>query len=56
MCPILLSTSTLIALLYIGNSFITWFAEEALRVYGETVPANSPNQRIVVLRQPVGVV
>lgn len=39
-----------------GASFVSWFAEEGLRVYGETIPAASPNQRILVLRQPVGVV
>ncbi len=37
-------------------SFLRWFAEEARRVYGETVPAAKPNQRIVVTKQPVGVV
>ncbi|KJE93696.1 NAD-dependent aldehyde dehydrogenase [Capsaspora owczarzaki ATCC 30864] len=38
-----------------GSSFIEWFAEEAKRVYGETIPAASPNKRILVLKQPVGV-
>ncbi|WP_400162543.1 NAD-dependent succinate-semialdehyde dehydrogenase [Brevibacillus sp. TJ4] len=33
-----------------------WYAEEAKRVYGETVPSSVPNKRIMVLRQPVGVV
>ncbi|RUR27369.1 NAD-dependent succinate-semialdehyde dehydrogenase [Vreelandella andesensis] len=37
-------------------SFLRWFAEEARRVYGETIPAAKPNQRIVVTKQPVGVV
>ncbi|SDN07468.1 NAD-dependent succinate-semialdehyde dehydrogenase [Vreelandella arcis] len=37
-------------------SFLRWFAEEARRVYGETIPAANPNQRIVVTKQPVGVV
>ncbi|WNL37384.1 NAD-dependent succinate-semialdehyde dehydrogenase [Halomonas sp. PAMB 3232] len=37
-------------------SFIRWFAEEARRIYGETIPATSANQRIVVTKQPVGVV
>lgn len=37
-------------------SFIEWFAEEAKRVYGETIPAHRLDSRIVVLRQPVGVV
>ena len=36
-------------------AFIEWFAEEAKRVYGETIPATQGNRRIVVLRQPVGV-
>jgi succinate-semialdehyde dehydrogenase/glutarate-semialdehyde dehydrogenase len=37
-------------------SFIEWFAEEARRVYGETIPGHEPDKRITVLRQPVGVV
>ncbi|WP_048307221.1 NAD-dependent succinate-semialdehyde dehydrogenase [Halomonas sp. PR-M31] len=37
-------------------SFLRWFAEEARRAYGETVPAAKGNQRIVVTKQPVGVV
>jgi len=37
-------------------SFIEWFAEEAKRVYGETIPAHRTDSRIVVVRQPVGVV
>ena len=37
-------------------SFLRWFAEEARRVYGETIPAAKANQRIVVTKQPVGVV
>lgn len=36
-------------------AFIQWFAEEAKRVYGDTIPAASPDQRIIVIRQPVGV-
>jgi succinate-semialdehyde dehydrogenase / glutarate-semialdehyde dehydrogenase len=36
-------------------SFIDWFAEEARRVYGHTVPANSVDKRILVLKRPVGV-
>jgi succinate-semialdehyde dehydrogenase/glutarate-semialdehyde dehydrogenase len=36
-------------------SFLTWFAEEARRNYGETIPAPSAGRRILVLRQPVGV-
>jgi succinate-semialdehyde dehydrogenase / glutarate-semialdehyde dehydrogenase len=36
-------------------SFIEWFAEEAKRVYGDVIPSHQPGQRIVVLRQPIGV-
>lgn len=36
-------------------SFIEWFAEEAKRIYGETIPAPNRSQRITVLRQPIGV-
>ncbi|MEX0971129.1 MAG: NAD-dependent succinate-semialdehyde dehydrogenase [Paracoccaceae bacterium] len=39
-----------------GASFIEWFAEEAKRVYGETIPGHQPDKRIMVLKQPVGVV
>lgn len=39
-----------------GASFIQWFAEEAKRVYGQTIPGHQSDKRIVVLRQPVGVV
>ena len=39
-----------------GAAFVEWFAEEGRRVYGDTIPANNPNQRIVTLKQPVGVV
>lgn len=38
-----------------GASYIEWFAEEAKRLYGDIIPAASPNQRIHVLRQPIGV-
>jgi len=38
-----------------GASFIEWFAEEAKRVYGETIPAPVGDRRIVVIKQPVGV-
>ena len=37
-------------------SFVEFFAEEAKRIYGETIPANAPDQRILVWKQPVGVV
>ena len=39
-----------------GASFIEFFAEEAKRIYGETIPSPWPNARIVVIRQPLGVV
>jgi succinate-semialdehyde dehydrogenase/glutarate-semialdehyde dehydrogenase len=39
-----------------GASFIEWFAEEAKRVYGDVIPAHGPDKRIIVLKQPIGVV
>ena len=39
-----------------GASFIEWFAEEAKRVYGDTIPQHQADKRIVVVKQPVGVV
>ena len=36
-------------------SFLEWFAEEGKRVYGEMVPASSPDKRILVIKRPVGV-
>lgn len=39
-----------------GASFIQWFAEEGRRIYGDTIPGHQPDKRILVLRQPVGVV
>jgi len=39
-----------------GASFIEWFAEEAKRIYGETVPGHMPDKRLQVIRQPIGVV
>jgi succinate-semialdehyde dehydrogenase/glutarate-semialdehyde dehydrogenase len=38
-----------------GASFVKWFAEEAKRVYGETIPSPTADRRIVVLKEPVGV-
>jgi succinate-semialdehyde dehydrogenase/glutarate-semialdehyde dehydrogenase len=35
-------------------SFLSWFAGEAERIYGETIPATHAHQRIVVIREPVG--
>ncbi len=39
-----------------GADFLLWFAEEAKRVYGRTIPSARGDQRFVVLHQPVGVV
>ncbi|MFQ5564870.1 MAG: NAD-dependent succinate-semialdehyde dehydrogenase [Paracoccaceae bacterium] len=39
-----------------GASYIEWFAEEAKRVYGDTIPEPSKDRRIVCIKQPVGVV
>ncbi len=39
-----------------GASFIEFFAEEAKRIYGETIPTPRPDARIVVIKQPMGVV
>ncbi|MGX9963900.1 NADP-dependent succinate-semialdehyde dehydrogenase [Roseomonas sp. F4] len=36
-------------------SFIEWFAEEAKRIYGDTVPQNAKGRRILVLKEPIGV-
>ena len=38
-----------------GASFIEWFAEEAKRVYGETIPTTDNNKRYLVIKQPIGV-
>jgi succinate-semialdehyde dehydrogenase/glutarate-semialdehyde dehydrogenase len=39
-----------------GASFVEWFAEEAKRIYGDTIPQHQADKRIVVIKQPVGVV
>ena len=39
-----------------GASFIEWFAEEAKRIYGDVIPQHQSDKRIVVLKQPIGVV
>jgi succinate-semialdehyde dehydrogenase/glutarate-semialdehyde dehydrogenase len=39
-----------------GASFIEWFAEEAKRIYGDVIPPPANDRRIVVIKQPVGVV
>ena len=36
-------------------SFIEWFADEARRIYGDTIPATSGDRRIIAIKQPVGV-
>ncbi len=38
-----------------GASFLEWFAEEAKRVYGETIPTTDASKRYLVIKQPVGV-
>ncbi|WP_237332703.1 NAD-dependent succinate-semialdehyde dehydrogenase [Zobellella iuensis] len=38
-----------------GASFIRWFAEEARRAYGETIPSHIPNAQLATLREPIGV-
>jgi succinate-semialdehyde dehydrogenase/glutarate-semialdehyde dehydrogenase len=37
-------------------SYVEWFAEEAVRAYGDVIPASAPGRRMLVLKQPVGVV
>lgn len=39
-----------------GASFVELYAEEGKRIYGETIPSHKPDARIVVMKQPVGVV
>ena len=39
-----------------GASFVEWFAEEAKRIYGDTIPSPANDRRIVVVKEPVGVV
>ena len=39
-----------------GASYLEWFAEEAKRIYGDTIPGPSPDKRVVIIKQPVGVV
>ncbi len=39
-----------------GANYIEWFAEEAKRIYGDTIPEPSADKRLVVIKQPVGVV
>ncbi|MGV3491689.1 MAG: NAD-dependent succinate-semialdehyde dehydrogenase [Devosia sp.] len=39
-----------------GASYVEWFGEEAKRVYGDTIPGHQPDKRIIIIKQPVGVV
>ena len=39
-----------------GAAFLEWFGEEAKRTYGETIPSHARDKRIMVIKQPVGVV
>jgi len=39
-----------------GANYIRWFAEEAKRIYGDTIPGQSPDKRVIVIKQPIGVV
>jgi succinate-semialdehyde dehydrogenase / glutarate-semialdehyde dehydrogenase len=39
-----------------GASFVEWFAEEAKRVYGDVIPSPTNDRRLIVLKQPIGVV
>src|SRR5512134_3837365 len=39
----------------IGAAYVEWFAEEAKRIYGDTIPTIASDRRILVIKQPVGV-
>lgn len=39
-----------------GASFIEWFSEESKRIYGDVIPAHGRDKRIIVIKQPIGVV
>ena len=39
-----------------GASFIEWFAEEAKRIYGDVIPTTVSGRRLIVIKQPIGVV
>lgn len=41
---------------YGAINYVKWYAEEAKRIYGDTIPASSPDKHTLVIRQPVGVV
>lgn len=38
-----------------GGAFVEWFAQEARRIYGDTIESPAPSKRIIVIKQPVGV-
>ncbi len=38
-----------------GNSFNKWFAEEAKRIYGDVIPTNNNDRRLIVIKEPIGV-
>jgi succinate-semialdehyde dehydrogenase/glutarate-semialdehyde dehydrogenase len=38
-----------------GASFIEWFAEQAKRIYGETIPSTDPTKRYIIIKQSIGV-
>ncbi len=39
-----------------GASYVEWFGEEAKRVYGDTIPGHQGDKRIIIIKQPIGVV
>lgn len=39
-----------------GASYVEWFSEEAKRIYGDVIPGHQPDKRIMVIKQPIGVV
>lgn len=39
-----------------GASYVEWFGEEAKRVYGDTIPGHQADKRIMIIKQPIGVV
>ncbi|WP_404433468.1 NAD-dependent succinate-semialdehyde dehydrogenase [Sutcliffiella horikoshii] len=39
-----------------ANSFVDWYKEEGKRIYGETIPSSSKDKRVLIQKQPVGVV
>ncbi len=41
--------------IHYASSFLSWFSEEARRIYGDVIPSNAGNRRFLVIKQPVGV-